>query len=296
MHKARKDILNRLKTIDVLVEIVDARIPFSSQNPLITEWRQSKPTVIVMSKSDLADKNRTQEWQQQFESKKKIKVIPYHKDEPLRLKKLIQICKDLSNKKSNGVGATNAMVLGIPNVGKSTLINLLTGRNIAKVGDEPAITKQQQKIVVDDSLILHDTPGILWPKIENPDSGYRLATIGSIKNTAIDFEDIGFYAAEYLLQNYPDHLIDRFKLSSTPASALECLEAIGVRRGAKLSGGRINCHKASEILIHEIRAGGLGRITLETPSQIKEELIKVEIEKIRLAEEKKQRGLARKGK
>ena len=172
------------------------------------------------------------------------------------------------------------MVTGIPNVGKSTLINKLAGKNITKVGDEPAVTKQQQKVYlkpkdVEREVILHDTPGILWPKIHNPHSGYRLAILGSIKNTATDYDDLGCYASETLLHQYPEALSKRYGLSHLPASDIELLESIGAKRGAKQSKGRINLHKVSEILIHDIRSGALGKLSLETPDMIQREIAEV---------------------
>jgi len=277
MHKARKDIIKRLDTIDVLIEIVDARLPYSSQNPFISGWRNSKPTIVVLSKTDLADPEKTAEWQAYLEQKGHIKTLAYHKDDRSKLQQISELCQKLAPEKAQASSfkSINAMIVGIPNVGKSTLINALVGKQIAKVGDEPAVTKQQQKIVLDDKVTLHDTPGILWPKIENPNSGYRLAIIGSIKNTAVEFEDMGFFAAESLLTLYPQRLIERYGFETLPKSELECLETIGSKRGAKQAGGRINLHKASEILIHDLRGGLLGNITLETPSMMEIEINEV---------------------
>jgi ribosome biogenesis GTPase A len=273
MHKARKEILNVFDKINVLVEIVDARLPFSSQNPIIGQWRETKPTLVILSKTDLADPVKTEQWQQYFEQERHVKTLAYHKDDKHKLKKIADLCQKLAPQEASALKPINAMIVGIPNVGKSTLINALAGKNIAKVGDEPAVTKRQQKINLGNNVILHDTPGMLWPKIENPDSGYRLAIMGSIKNTAVEYEDIGFYAAEALIALYPERLCERYGIIDLPTTPLECLELVGFKRGAKQAGGRINLHKASEILIHDLRAGQLGLITLETPAMIERELV-----------------------
>jgi ribosome biogenesis GTPase A len=174
------------------------------------------------------------------------------------------------------------MVAGIPNVGKSTLINALAGRKIAKTGNEPAITKGQQRIKLGQGIMLLDTPGILWPKIENENSGYRLAASGAIKDTAMGIEDVAFYLADYLIKRYPVALRDRYDLTSVPDTELELLELLGARRGCLSAGGRVDLEKASAILVNEFRAGMLGAITLETPDMIlEEELVVVQQKKIK---------------
>ena len=295
MHKARKEILKTLDQIDVLIEIVDARLPFSSQNPLINQWRRVKPTIVMLSKADLADPAITREWQSYFAARDKVETLAYGRHNPSKLKQIPQLCARLVADKSTGFKPINAMVLGIPNVGKSTLINALAGRAVTRVGDEPAVTRRQQKIHLDGRVMLHDTPGILWPKIDNPHGGYRLAIAGSIKNTATDYEDMGFYAADYLLAAYPQRLLERYQLEDTPPSAWQCLEALGARRGARQSGGRINPHKAAEILIHDLRAGHLGKVSLETPAMIERELAEVAIEQQQKAEQRASRKQRRKG-
>lgn len=274
MHKARKDIIKTLNKIDIIIELVDARVPFSSQNPVIAEWRKKKPFIVILTKSDLADDETTQQWQNYLENSEQCKSIAYTDGNKEQLKQIVKLCHKLAPEKAS-FKPINALITGIPNVGKSTLINALAGKIIAKVGNEPAITKQQQKINLDDQLCLFDTPGILWPKINNPDSGYRLAMIGSIRNTAIDIEDIGFYAAEFFKRSYPNRLSERYQLESLPEQEVEILELIGSKRGAKQAGGRINLHKTSEILLNDFRSGNLGKVTLETPQQMQKELQKI---------------------
>ena len=160
------------------------------------------------------------------------------------------------------------MITGIPNVGKSTLINAVAGRKVAKTGDEPAITKGLQKIKIADGIMFLDTPGILWPKIHNENSGYRLAAAGSIKDTAIEVEDIAMYLSDFLLQHYPQALKDRYEFASLPATDIEFLEALGAKRGCLRGGGQVDYEKVSSILVNEFRAGMLGKISLETPAMV----------------------------
>jgi len=182
----------------------------------------------------------------------------------------------------------HTLIMGIPNVGKSTLINMLAGRMIAKTGNEPAITKTQQRIDIGNGIILLDTPGMLWPNVDNKNSGYRLATTGAIKDTAISHDSIAFFAAEYLLQHYPDLLQTRFQLDVIPATEQELMDIIGRKRGCLRSGGRIEMDKVSKILLAELRAGTIGRISLETPAMMEQELAELMI--IRAEKEAKKKA------
>jgi ribosome biogenesis GTPase A len=272
MHKARKQIRDALPDIDVIIEVVDARLPYSSQNPIIVSARSHKPTIIILNKSDLADAAVTQQWRLHFESNDNVRTLAFDKSQRQALSIITHLCHKLVPHKTKRVKDIQAMILGIPNVGKSTLINLLAGRSIAKVGNQPAVTRNQQRIAINGNIVLHDTPGMLWPKIKNSHSGYRLAITGAIKDTAIDYEDIGFYAADYFIQYYPWALVERFAIDKPSGSALNLLETIGEKRGAVGNRGRLNLHKVCESLIHEYRSGKLGSISLETPAMINAEL------------------------
>ena len=286
MHKAQKDIKKILPTVDLLIEVLDARIPFSSENPAIASLRGDKPCIKVLSKADLADPKVTAQWQEYLERDRGVKSFTTTTDDPTKIKQLIELCRKMFPAKDASLKTINTMIVGIPNVGKSTLINILADRIIAKTGNEPAVTKSQQRINLGSGIVLFDTPGILWPKIENPNSSYRLAVTGAIKNTAMEYDDVGFYAADYLIKAYPELLQARYQLDSIPNTELAFLEAAALRRGALSAGGRINLHKICEVLINELRAGTLGRISLETPAMIERENLAVAEAKSKKEEEK----------
>ncbi len=294
MHKARKEIIKVLNAIDIIIEVVDARLPFSSQNPIIKEFRQQKPTIILLNKCDLADDERTEQWQHHYSLSDNIKTLRCEQQKPEKTRQIISLCQQLAPEKASSFKAINAMIMGIPNVGKSTIINTLANKVIAKVGNEPAVTKNQQKINLPHNIILHDTPGILWPKIENPNSGYRLAISGAIKNTAMEYDDVGYYAAEYFLEYYPQLLQQRYQLENLPEEPMTLLEMIGKRRGAVQSKSRVNIHKVCELLLHEFRDASLGKITLETPQMIGIE--NQEIEKIKTERQNKKKNNSKKNK
>ena len=289
MHKAQKDMLELLPQVDLLIEILDARIPHSSENPAIARLRGDTPCIKVFSKSDLADPDVTALWQAQFEQQRHVATFPTRSDQPEAIKQLLGLCRAMFPQRDTSRNPIHAMVVGIPNVGKSTLINILSGRTIARTGDEPAITKSQQRIDLDSGLTLFDTPGILWPKVENPASSYRLAATGAIRDTAMEYDDVGFFVAEYLLRSYPERLKERFKLEALPDTEDAFLELAAVRRGAVASGGKPNMHKICELLIKEFRSGKLGRISLETPAMIAQEQIAIDQAAARKAADKAER-------
>lgn len=278
MNKARKEIGQLMKEVDVVIEVRDARAPFSTTNPLIESLRGDKPCIRLLNKQDLADPKVTAAWldaltgeheQAQAISALTIKEI---NDLPAR-------CRVLFPNKVSRRRSIGAAVLGIPNVGKSTLINALKGRRVAKVGNEPAITKQRQRIELTPLFYLIDTPGILWPRIDIESCAYTLAAIGSIKDTVIDYYDLALYTGEHLLTHYPEQVMARFKLKTLPVSSDSLIEKIGEKRGCLRKGKDMDLHRASEILIHELREGKIGRISMETPEGI---------EKLLAAEKKKE--------
>ncbi len=289
MHKARKEIEEVIPQIDVIIEVLDARIPFSSENPLISSLRGDKPCVKVLNKRDLADPELTQLWIDHFEKEQGVKAMAVTTSNHQEVHRIMELCRKLAPHREDMGKNIRTMIMGIPNVGKSTIINTLAGRSVAQTGNQPAVTRRQQRINLQNGIVLSDTPGILWPKVENPHSGFRLAATGAVKDTAMEYEDVAFYTVEYLAQAYPERLKARYQIDQLPDSDLELMEEIGRRRGALRSGGRVDLHKASEILLHELRAGTLGQLTLERPDMITQELVEMELEQARKAEEKLKR-------
>ena len=268
MYKANKNMTEVLSQVNLIIELLDCRLPYSSQNPAIAKLSQDKPCIKVLSKSDLADPEITAQWQSYFESTASVKTLLTTLEQSDKARKLIQLCHKLASRKSKAGSNIVVMITGIPNVGKSTLINAVAGRKVAKTGDEPAITKGQQKIKIGEGIMFLDTPGILWPKIHNENSGYRLAASGAIRDTATEVEDVAMYLSGFLLRHYPQLLVERYELVAIPESDIEFLELMAARRGCLRGGGHVDFEKVSSILVNEFRAGTLGNITLETPDMI----------------------------
>ena len=302
MHKARKEAMEIMPQMDVVIEVIDARIPFSSENPMISDMvvskQHKKPVIKILNKADLADPHWTKEWAEYYGSQDSVSVIVLETDKTNIRQKLIDACKQAVPNKASNERQIYAMILGIPNVGKSTLINALAGRVVAKTGNEPAVTKTQQRIRLDEGILLYDTPGMLWGKIENPHSGYRLASTGGVKDTAFDVSDVASYTAEYLLTAYPDLLKSRYKLDTLPKTDWEFMQMAGKARGFLQAGGRVDAYRMADVLINELRDGTLGRITLETPDMktsedklVNELRAKAEAKKQARIEAKKERKL-----
>jgi ribosome biogenesis GTPase A len=264
MAKARRQISEIIPKIDVVIEVLDARIPHSSMNPILTKVRRDKPVLRLLSKSDLADPAVTEKWQKFLETEKNIRVVPIVMSNKKQLAKVPDYCRELAPSRGGLGKAVRTVVVGIPNVGKSTLINGLAGKKIAKVGDEPAVTRKQQKIQIAQDFTLMDTPGIMWPSPESEIGGYRLAASGAIRDTAVEYEDIALFAVDYLAQRYPEALQARYKLESIPVTSMDCMELIA-RKRACIRGKEVDWHKVSEIILKDLRSGALGRISLEEP-------------------------------
>lgn len=261
MNKASKDITKAIKRMDAVIEIVDARLPLSSENPLLNTIIRATPRLKILNKSDLADPRITAQWVDYYQQHG-IMALALDKSQTGKVRELSNICYRAFNKPEKI--DFRIMILGIPNVGKSTLMNILLDRKIAKVGNEPAITKTRQEISLRENFFISDTPGILWPKISDQDSAYRLAATGAINNTAIEFEDIALYALNYLINTYPELLKARFTLKSL-STPEQTLEEIGRKRGCLRKGG-VDFNKVSEIFLNDLRSGKIGPISFERPA------------------------------
>ncbi|MFD2628366.1 ribosome biogenesis GTPase YlqF [Oceanobacillus kapialis] len=271
MAKARREVEEKLKLVDFVMELVDARAPLSSQNPMLHQVLQQKSKMVVLMKKDLADNKQTENWISYFKERS-IPAVAINVNEKADIKRVIQLAKELGQEKLNRLmkkgiqpRPSRAMIVGIPNVGKSTLINRLANRKIAKTGDKPGVTKQQLWIKVKNDFELLDTPGILWPKFEDELVGYRLAAIGTIKDQLLSMQDIVAFVITYLQKHYPERLEERYPIDREMEDMWEIFVAIGKQRGALESGGHVNIDKVSDLVIRDLRTGRLGNITLETP-------------------------------
>lgn len=297
MNRARNQIEEAMPDIDLVVEVLDSRLPYSSTNPLVDELRVGKPCIKVLNKADLSDPKITKLWIEHFEKQDNTHALALVAEDHKQSQKLIQLIKNIVNQSEDKKTNIRVMIMGIPNVGKSTLINSLAGRYIANTGDEPAVTKRQQMIDLKNGVVLSDTPGILWPKFENFHSGYRLATSGAIKNTAMEYEDVAMYALEYLSKAYPEALMTRYKLEVLPESGESLLDMVARKRGCIRSGGKVDLHKAGEIVLHDFRSGKIGLLSLETPDMmVAEEIIAEELILAKELAKAERKRLALKGK
>lgn len=284
MAKTRKQIAEDLKLVDIVVEILDARIPISSQNPDIKQITQNKKKIIVLNKYDLADEKENQKWVEYF-NKKDQKAILVDAltgkgiNETIRLiqKEMEEDLKKIADKGRIG-RKIRVMIVGIPNVGKSSFINRIAKKTSAEVGNKPGVTKQKQWIRINDKIELLDTPGVLWPKFESEEVGMHLAITGTIKDDILELTEIAYSLTKFLLENYRENLIQRYSLDEKQIEEIlnqdqpeneniyEIMQLIGKKRGAVASGGRIDDDKTSKIILDDFRSGKLGKITIEKTS------------------------------
>lgn len=283
MHLTRKAIGERIKDIDVVIELLDARLPGSSANPLLAELTGQKPALKVLNKQDVADPARTPAWLAWYNARPGTSAIALDASDASPARRLIDACRQLAPNRRGLSKPMRVLICGIPNVGKSTLINTLSAKREAKTGDEAGVTKQEQRIVLDDDFYLWDTPGMLWPRITVPESGYKLAASGAVGRNAYDEEEVALELLAYLKQHYAPLLDARYKLGLDAAAIAakhddELLELIARKRGAVMSGGRLNMQKAAEIVLTDLRSAALGRVTLETPAEFEAWLAAAEVQ------------------
>lgn len=276
MAKTRRAIAANLKLVDAVVELIDARTPMSSRNPEIDSLTAKKPRIVLLNKCDLADANATSAWVNYFKNEN-VTALAVDCKSGKGLNKLMPtlkatVLKELMDKRERGgmVGAPiRLMILGIPNVGKSSLINRLAGGKRAKVEDRPGVTRTKQWVKLQDNTELLDMPGVLWPKFEDQSAAVRLAFTGSISDDILDIETLAMKLLSFLAESYPQSLIDRYKIEFDESDdGLSLLEKVGKKRGMVISGGEINTERAAITVLDEFRSGKLGRITLEaTPAK-----------------------------
>lgn len=279
MAKTRRMIQDNLKLVDVVIELVDARLPLSSRNPDVDKIIGSKPRIVVLNKADIADNSLTMKWLNYFKDKN-IEAISANSQTGKGLKKELDnaieivLADKFKRDETKGIQrhAVKMMVIGIPNVGKSSFINRLSGRAATKTGDRPGITQTKQWIRIAGKYELLDTPGILWPKFENEDDAKKIAFTGGIKDEILDVEDLAYELLGYLKQSYMDSLLKTYNLndSDSELNKYELLESIGRKRGCVISGGEVDTFRTANIIISDFRSAKLGRITLEEPKRNEE--------------------------
>ena len=268
MVKAKKEIIESLKLVDVVIEILDARVPKSSINPDIQEYLDNKNVIELLNKADLADENETKKWIKYFKDKGK-NAISCNSKEGKGIKEVIKKIEEVSKSSletaalRGRVGKTiKVMVIGIPNVGKSSFINRISNKASAKVGNRPGVTKQKQWVNVNDNIELLDTPGILWPKFENQRVALNLASIGTIKDENLDKFDIAYNLIKILIEYYPENVLKRYRLEEIE-DALTVIDEIALKRGAIKRGGAVEEERVASLILDDFRSGRLGNITLE---------------------------------
>ena len=267
MTSARKKAAETMANVDVVIEVVDARLPAASTNPLVHELRRhrQRPCLKVLNKSDLADPAVTKAWIAHYDQQEGVKAVAISSKKAGEVAKLPALCQSLAPHRNDNVKPLRMMIMGIPNVGKSTLMNALVKRKIAKVGDEPAVTKAQQVHQLSVRQTIIDTPGLMWPKIEHDSDGFMLAASHAIGRNAVIEEEVAVFLASLLLARYPALLEARYGFGLEGIDAVGVVEGVARRRGLLMRGGEADFEKASMVLLQDYRDGKLGRISLETP-------------------------------
>lgn len=284
MTQARKKAEETMEFTDMVIEVLDARVPEASHNPVINDMRlfRQRPNLKVLNKADLADPKATTAWLNYFNSQPNTKAVALSCKKAGDAKKIIAVCRTLTPHRGTHLKPLRALIMGIPNVGKSTLMNALLNRRVAKVGDEPAVTKSQQRFELDATFSITDTPGMMWPKIAYESDGYMLAASHAIGRNAVIDEDVALFLADNLLQNYPELLNARYKLNTMKhegafldvqkMDGIDLLAAIAKRRSYKRHDGLWDTEKTAVAFLTDYRSGAIGRVSLETPDSRKKML------------------------
>ena len=275
MVAAQKKAAETMEFTDVVIEVLDARMPGASQNPMIKELgaTRQRAHLKVLNKSDLADPKITDQWIQFFNALPKTKAIAISCKKPGDSKKILSACKSLAPHRNSPLKPLRMMIMGVPNVGKSTIMNAILNKRIAKVGDEPAVTKQQQRHQINDHMVLVDTPGMMWPKIEHESDGYLLAASNVIGKNAYFEQEVGEVLLAILFKSYPEHLSKRYKVEGASHDTINYLELLAEKKKFPLKNEQKDLERAAIILINDYRQGLLGKISLESPLS-REQMIK----------------------
>lgn len=269
MAKARREVTEKLKLVDIIFELVDARLPLSSRNPMIDQVIQQKPRLIILNKMDMADDAETKKWIHYFEEQG-TRAVAINSLEGKGLQLVTKASKEILAEKwdrmiAKGIKprAIRAMIVGIPNVGKSTLINRLAKKSLAKTGNMPGVTKAQQWIKVGKEIELLDTPGILWPKFEDPETGFKLAVTGAIKDSVIQMQELAIYALKFLEQRYPERLKERYGIDHIDEEIVHTFDHIATKRRFVSHEGEVDYEMTAEAIVRDIRNQYLGRVTFD---------------------------------
>jgi ribosome biogenesis GTPase A len=267
MNAARKKAAESMEKVDLVIEVLDARLPQASSNPMIEELRRARqrPCLKILNKSDLADPAATKAWLAYFGAQPQVSAVALSCRKPAEVAKLPALCLKLAPHRGTALKPLRMMIMGIPNVGKSTLMNALLKKRVARVGDEPAVTKTQQRLQLGNNIVLIDTPGLMWPKIAHPSDGLMLAASHAIGVNAIIEEEVAHFLADQLLLHYPQLLAKRYGSKVEALDGPGMIETIARARGYRLKGGDLDLEKAAHTLLQDYRSGVLGRVSLETP-------------------------------
>jgi ribosome biogenesis GTPase A len=268
MNAARRKAAESMEKVDLVIEVLDGRLPQASSNPMIEELRSARqrPCLKILNKSDLCDPVATKEWLAFYGKQKNVHAVALSCKKPSDVTKITGLCLKIAPHRGTPLKPLRMMIMGIPNVGKSTLMNALLKKRVAKVGDEPAITKVQQRLYLGNNMVLIDTPGMLWPKIAHPSDGMMLAASHAIGVNALIEEEVATFLAGVLLERYPALLASRYGFKTEGMDAVDVIEGVATRRGFRLKGGDFDTEKAAHIFLQDYRTGAIGRISLETPA------------------------------